>query len=476
MLSADREVTADEWIPALALLAVITRELLWIAGLLILLSGLDDLAMDAAWLALVAPRRRQDLPPPPEVPARFAILVPAWDEAAVIADMLRHGVATLDHPDATWFVGVYPNDPATRAAVESVRDPRIRIVTVSRPGPTSKADCLNHLWRGVLEEERASGRRFGAIVLHDAEDVVDPLELRLYERFLPRLALVQIPVLPLVDPASPFVAGHYLDEFAESHARDMMVRARLGIAVPSAGVGTAFSREALALLAGDQQAPFDATSLTEDYEIAHRLQAAGLRGEMIRHRVDGRLIATRAYFPASIEAAVRQKSRWLTGIALAGWDRLGREGPPAQRWLLMRDRKGLVAAAAAVIAYAAALLVLVQLAGRAVVGELAGVSLPPFLSADSHPLLLAVLTANAVLLGWRMAMRAAFTAHEHGMRQGALAVLRAFVGNIINALAALRAADRYRAGLLSAPIAWEKTEHRFPAYQVAAAAAAPGHG
>jgi adsorption protein B len=456
-------MTAMDFVPALALLAILAREMLWVSGVAILLSGLDDLAMDTAWLLLVVPRKDAPLPPEPAVPGRFAILVPAWDEAEVIGAMLANCLNSLDHPDYLILVGVYPNDPATLAAVEAVGDARVRPVITSAPGPTSKADCLNHLWRGMMTEEAQDGRRFKAVVLHDAEDVVDPLELRLFDRLLPGHALVQIPVLPLVDRASPMIAGHYIDEFAESHARDMMVRARLDAAVPSAGVGTAFARDALARLAGPHQAPFNAASLTEDYEIAHRLHALGLKGHMVRHRVEGRLVANRAYFPDTLEAAVRQKSRWLTGIALNGWDQMGWPGTLAQRWMLLRDRKGLLTSAIAVLAYAAAVLVLALLATRALVAETASVALPPLLAGPGDRLLVILLALNTLILAWRVLMRAGFTAAAYGPLQGLLAIPRAVAGNLVNALAALRAVERYRTTLaLGQPPAWDKTAHRFP--------------
>jgi adsorption protein B len=469
-------VSPDIWILALAVVTVLARELLWITGIGILLSSLDDLAMDAAWAFLVLPRGAEPLPPSPPEPARFAILVPAWDEADVIAPMLRALLATLSHPNFTVFVGVYPNDPATRAEVEAVADPRVHVIVTGRPGPTSKADCLNHLWRGVIAHEAETGRRFTGMVLHDAEDVVHPQELDLFERYLPHLALVQIPVLPFPDRRSPLVSGHYIDEFAEAHSRDMMVRARLGAAVPSAGVGTAFCRDALARIAGPANAPFNPAALTEDYEIAHRLHRLGLRGRMVRHRVGGRLVATREYFPATVEAAVRQKSRWLTGIALSGWDQLGWTGPLAHRWLLLRDRKGLLTSALAVLAYGTAVLVLAEMALRALLSWAGGADLPPLLSAAEQPVLLAVLIANTVLLLWRVLLRAGFTLRDHGLAQGLLAPPRAVVGNLVNALAALRAIGQYRKSVKTGtPPTWDKTAHRFPA-DVTAALQGPTHG
>ncbi|MEI9850211.1 MAG: glycosyltransferase family 2 protein [Sphingomonas sp.] len=110
--------------------------------------------------------------------------------------------------------------------------------------------------------------RAAAVVLHDAEDVVHPLELRVYADWLRRFDAVQIPVLPLRDPASRFVSGHYCDEFAEAHAKQLLVRQALGAGMPACGVGCAIRRDMLARIAAARGgAPFDAASLTEDYEL-----------------------------------------------------------------------------------------------------------------------------------------------------------------------------------------------------------------
>jgi adsorption protein B len=448
-------------VPALAALAVMSRELLWLSAWGILLSSMDDLAVDAVWLARVAFRSGEALPPQPVEPGRFALLVPAWDESAVIGPMLTRLCGSIADPELRVFVGVYPNDPATRAAVEGVADPRVRAVVTGRPGPTTKADCLNHLCRAIVAHEEAVGARFKAVVLHDAEDVVDPASLALYDRHMPALAMVQVPVLPLPDRGARWVSGHYCDEFAEAHAKDMMVRGVLGAPVPSAGVGTAIDRDVLARLAGPEGVPFDAASLTEDYEIGHRIHRMGLRGRMVRARVDGRLVATRAYFPATVAEAVRQKSRWLTGIALSGWDRLGWGGGLATRWMLLRDRKSLFTAAVAMIAYVAAGLVVAQILLRALLMRATGADLPPLVTAGS--MLPGFLLFNALLLGWRLLLRAGFTAHAYGAVEGLMAVPRALLANAINFLAAAKAVERYRTAVETGHVQdWDKTRHRFP--------------
>src|SRR3546814_12027645 len=82
----------------------------------------------------------------------------------------------------------------------------------------------------------------------------------------------------------------------------------------------------------------------------------------------GDLVCTREYFPATLTAAVRQKARWMTGIALAGWDRLGWQGSLAERWMRFRDRRGPLAAVILCCAYAAILLFGVTEIARLVTG------------------------------------------------------------------------------------------------------------
>ena len=460
---------------ALALFHNATREALRFSATTLAVFSLDDLAVDAVFLGRATWRAvtRQGQPPRADElvtanPGAFAIIVPAWDEAAVIGAMLRDLTTRLDHPDFTVFVGVYPNDPATRAAVDGVDDPRIVAVTCTRPGATTKADCLNHLWRAVLAAEVARERRFKAVVLHDAEDVVDALELRVFDWAMPGLAMVQLPVIPLVDQSSRWVSGHYLDEFAEAHLKDIVVRGAVGAAVPSAGVACAIDRELLGRIADDAGGlPFDAACLTEDYELGFRIRALGGASALLRigGSVQGRfadpvrnVVAAREHFPADAESAIRQKTRWLLGIALGGWDRLGWRFGIADRLMLLRDRKSIVAALLTLAAYGAGVLVMIDAVLLRAVVE--GRRFAPLVAPDS--LLAVTIAFTTAVLVWRLMLRAAFTGHVHGWREGLRAVPRVVVGNGINALAAMRATRRYwRVRRGRAMLTWDKTAHRF---------------
>ena len=41
------------------------------------------------------------------------------------------------------------------------------------------------------------------------KNVVDPAELRVFDAAIPALAMVQLPVVPLVDRGSRWISGHY---------------------------------------------------------------------------------------------------------------------------------------------------------------------------------------------------------------------------------------------------------------------------
>lgn len=442
----------------LALWHVALAEALLLVALLVSINGLDDLAIDILWLAMPRQRRRPQVLPPAPAAKRFAILIPAWDESAVIGAMLHRLLATLDWPDYAVFVGLYPNDPGGQAAVASLADPRLKVAMNAMPGPTTKADCLNSLWRAVLADEAATGRHYDAIVLHDAEDVVHGAELAAFAAFLPGHAMLQLPVLPLPDDRSPLISGHYIDEFAEAHAKDLLVRQWLGAGVPAAGVGVAIDRAMLARIADLRGgAPFDAASLTEDYELGLAVHALGGKGALLWVTAGGETVATREHFPASFEAAVRQKARWLTGIALAGWDRLGWRGGLVNRWMLLRDRKAPLMALLTLAAYGVALLLGVDQLLRLAFPLAA--RLPPV----ADPVVRALLWLNFLLLCWRLLVRALFTLKVQGLAEALLATPRALVGNLVNAMAALRALSRYGAALRSGRrLAWDKTIHRFP--------------
>jgi adsorption protein B len=456
----------------LAALDFAARETMLFAGIGFLIGGVDDLAVDLVFLCLrlirwwrlgAAPAATLEDLPSSSAPRHLAIFVAAWDESAVIGKMLRTALDRFDYPRYRIHVGVYPNDRATIDAVAAVAagDRRINMVIGPDDGPTTKAACLNAVWHALLRGEAEGAPRAAAIVLHDAEDMVDAGEPRVYDAHLGTYSIVQVPVIPLPTRGSPWVSGHYLDEFAEAHAKQMIVRQALGAGMPLAGTGCAIRRDAMdALAAARGGQPFDAASLVEDYEMGLTIAAMGGRGVLARVRTErgGPLVAVRAHFPDTVDAAVRQKARWMTGIALAGWDRVGwsRVLDWRDHWMRMRDRRAPVAVLILVAAYAA----LVLWAVTGLVHLASGADRAPVAAPMAW-----VLRINGALLVWRFLSRALFTGHSYGWREALMSIPRTFVGNLIALLAARRALTRYIGMLRGAATSWEKTAHVFPQEQ-----------
>jgi adsorption protein B len=267
--------------------------------------------------------------------------------------------------------------------------------------------------------------------------------------------MVQLPVLPLVDRNSRWIAGHYCDEFAEGHIKELVVREAVGAAVPLAGVGCAIARRPLAeLAAGQDGRPFAGSSLTEDYELGLRIGALGLKTMFVRipaRAGEWSVVASRGHFPATLGSAVRQKARWLGGIALSGWDRLGWGGGLGERWMRLRDRRGPLAAVLLLAAYAAALMW-----SQIWLAEALGAPI----KARLDPRLIVLLTVNGWLLAWRVLMRVVFTTSAYGLGEGLMSIPRLVIGNVIAMLAAARAVSLHLGGGAKR---WDKTRHIFPA-------------
>jgi len=417
----------------------------------ILISGLDDLFISLVWIFA----KREFLWPAPQEVAerperRIAVFVPLWHEHRVIGQMLEHNLAGIQYEKYEVFVGVYPNDEQTREAVEKAarQDDRVHIATVPHDGPTSKGDCLNAIYRRMLAHEARDGVRFDVIITHDAEDLIHPESLRLINWHMPDYQMVQVPVLALPTGLRELTHGLYCDEFAEYQSKDIPVRQQLGGFLPSNGVGTGFDRNALEHLAdlrGGQM--FDPACLTEDYETGYRLHQQGCRQIFLPLRFDSqKLVATREYFPRRWDAAVRQRSRWVAGIALQGWANHGWNFGTLQAYWFWRDRKGLVGN---LLSPVVSLLFLLGLMGY-----------------RSHdPGILPVLAATAAISLLQTGCRMWASARVYGWRFASGVPVRMVWGNVVNCLATLAAVGQFTsAAVHRESVAWRKTEHDYPVH------------
>lgn len=453
-------------------LAVAQHELLLFAAIWFAVFAVDELLVDIVWLRLrlTGSLRTGRLAKPAlaELRGMVAVLVPAWQEYGVIGEMVRHSFRSWPQRNLRIYVGCYRNDEATLAAlVATGGDHRLRVVVHDCDGPTTKADCLNRLYRAICEDERRCGQRVRAMILHDAEDMVHPSALALMDQALERADFVQLPVRPEPESQSRWVGGHYCDEFAEAHARDMVVRDSIGAALPAAGVGCAFSRAAIdrILLSRASTEPFAADCLTEDYECGLLVNETGGRSVFLRMRDEhGALIATREYFPATLATSVRQKARWIHGIAFQGWDRLGWNARPTDIWMRLRDRRGPLVAMVLAVAY-----LLIVLWPLLLLLEALGLITP----LPTGDFLEGLLVFNIISLIWRLGMRGFYSGREYGWSEGLRAMLRFPIGNVIAIIATRRAIVAYMRVLAGGRLRWEHTVHSVHVAQVCAGGAEP---
>jgi adsorption protein B len=331
-------------------------------------------------------------------------------------------------------------------------DSGVHICPCPHDGPTSKADCLNWIYQHLLMREGEAGIQYEAIVMHDAEDLIHPDALTAMDAGLVTHDMVQVPVLPLATPISQWTHGVYCDEFAESQFKDLRARVFAGGFLPSCGVGTALSRTVVEELAKQNaNRVFEPECLTEDYELGLRIHRMGRR-QLLTPLDAIPPIATREFFPHRAASAIRQRTRWITGIALQGWQRNGWSHGWQNYWL-WRHRKALLGnpltlAANAVFLYGVL---------TAAVSPLLGVR---WTLGDVMPW---AAWAGLTLQAFRLATRSACTARFYGPWFALGVPIRVFWANWINFRATMAALHVYfRSRLTRTPLVWLKTEHAFP--------------
>lgn len=441
-------------------------EIAFFAAVGYLLIGIDEILVDLLWLGRsvwhflidlrTAPQLSADCLPSSDVNTWFAVLIPAYDEASVIGRMLDNALAHYGGRNVHVFVGCYSCDPATIEVVGRYQGKGLSIVVLDRANSTTKGDCLNELYLATLKHEGRFDRNFCGYILHDAEDVVDRHEISVFAAFVQRYAMIQLPVIPLPNEQSRWVGGHYCDEFAESHGKTMIVRQMLGASLPSAGVGCMIRRDAIEVLAGNNKGrPFDENCATEDYECGLRLAALGFDTAFLRVRAPNRFgqVATTAYFPSELGKALTQKTRWISGIALAGWDRMGWGRGWAENWMRMRDRIPIISAVVSIAGYTVAIVAAPMIA----VTWLGGMPRIPFGEG-----LVQLIAVNGLILIWRMSFRVWFVARLYGLKEGLLSLPRIAVSNVIGILSVRRAIPKHIKEIRTGTVEWEKTGHIFP--------------
>ncbi len=402
---------------------------------------------------------------------RIAIFIAAWHEEDVIAQTLTNATETIRYKNYDIFVGTYPNDPATQREVDKVasKNPHVHKVITPEDGPTNKASNLNHVFQALLDYETEQNLFYDFIVMHDSEDVIHPYSLLVYNYLIPRKEMIQIPVFPMALPLHKVTHWTYADEFAENHTKILYIREISGGFVPSAGVGTAFTKRAFQLLALEHEEVFSPNSLTEDYQLGLRMNLHGMKAAFVNVKIPSPQskqtgkrrasdwVATRAVFPTDFKRAVKQKTRWNIGIVLQGWENIGWKGSLGVKWNLFQDRKALITAPVNFLAYFVFIYFLVY----SLLNRLTLSAMPVLIPEGSFLSILVLI--STIFMVWRSLNRAYAVNKIFGFWPAVTSIPRAVWGNIINFFAITRAVTQYFVNKFKKrEVAWDKTSHEFP--------------
>jgi cellulose synthase/poly-beta-1,6-N-acetylglucosamine synthase-like glycosyltransferase len=260
-----------------------------IGGVLLLISGYLMILTLAALFGRHAP------PPPGPARRRFAILIPAHNEQALIGRLLDN-LRTVDYPAALAHVYVVA-DNCDDATATIARDHGARVYERIDPAQRAKGFAL----RWLIEQIAASGAQYDAFVVLDADSVVSANFLRSMDARLERGAEAIQAYYSVLNAADSPVAALRYAALAAVHYLRPLGRATLGLSSGLKGNGMCFSASVLERFA------WRWFTLAEDVEFHLALVNAGLRVEFAPEAT------VLADMPVTLQQSSSQNDRWERG-------------------------------------------------------------------------------------------------------------------------------------------------------------------
>ena len=260
--------------------------------------GLYPILTAAAWIAggfmfRLLTERRPVEPDPAIGSPGVTLLIPAYNEAAVIGNSVRAALA-IDYPRLEILVldDGSTDDTAAAATAAAAADRRVRVITDEVH--LGKADRLNHGVREAAHE---------LLIVADADTAVQPGAVRALVASIsrsPRIAAVAGG--PQVTNRGSLLAALQVLEFASIVGLIRRTQALAGRVGVVAGVIGIFRRSALLEVGG-----YDGRMATEDIDLTYRLLLAGWETDFEPNAVAGMEV------PTTLRALWMQRTRWARG-------------------------------------------------------------------------------------------------------------------------------------------------------------------
>lgn len=435
---------------------------------------LDDVFIDA--IALLKKRKARKISSDelnkicalPE--KRIAVLIANWHEDEILERAVNGNIHQIEYSNYEIFLGVYPNDPKTLDAARRIekRHKNVTVVVNTLNGPTSKGQMLNVMARYISAYNADSNKiPFEMVVFQDSEDLIHKYSFKLMNMYMNTYDFLQTPVFSLHTPLSKLTAGVYIDEFIESHTKDLLVRDYYKAGIPSAGVGTALKWDLVKKLMQLQEGYFlNEKTLTEDYHLGLTCHDIGAKNHFAcdfyeyKDKKTGEVrrdyIATREYFPQKAGLSIKQKTRWFIGITLQGFEeRKWKSSHFFEGYFLWRDRRGLINAPL----FTSAFIFLVYFVSTWLqTGNWPSLEYPPYIAA-----FVILMYGNLLFSVLRFFNRMRLVSSVYGLKMALLVPVRWVLSNFINTLSTYNAVYtwfnmKYR----NEAMIWAKTEHMIP--------------
>lgn len=225
---------------------------------------------------------------------RFACLIPARNESAVIAALVQ-SLRNQHYPDDLYDIYVMPNnctdDTEVVASEAGAKIFRCRGLV------KCKGDVLHQTIEGLLP------LNYDAFCIFDADNVAHPDYLARMNDAILSGARVAKAKLRVKNPRDSWVSGCYGLYFCLNDTFFSRSRANLGLSAKLVGTGVAIHRSVLERMGG-----WNTVTIAEDAEFSS--QCAEL-GERV-YWVPGAITYDEA--PSSFRVSLMQRRRWLSGI------------------------------------------------------------------------------------------------------------------------------------------------------------------
>lgn len=235
---------------------------------------------------------------PAEALPDYTILVPLYRESAAVMSALVKNLSALDYPPELLDIKLIceADDSETIAALKTLAPPAyMEILEVPPSLPRTKPKACNY----ALQSARGD-----YLVIYDAEDKPDPLQLRMaiaaFRQLPSQVACLQAS-LNYYNRTDNLLTRCFSMEYSALFELLLPGLSRIGIPIPLGGTSNHLRMEALREVGG-----WDAFNVTEDADLGIRLAYAGYRTRTLPS-------LTLEECPNTVCAWLKQRSRWIKG-------------------------------------------------------------------------------------------------------------------------------------------------------------------